>query len=276
MLCCVAWCVVRGPKMQLTVNESDYRRAGDYRRNGGGGGRAANRVGGATTLAAKQQAVVRVPAALELSEEARQEMLLELNKKGWLTDAELAARQAADRPALSWRTKRAWGLMCLMQLSMALTQTMTWPLMPFIEFEFFNHGNPCVTINETDSEGCQHAMALDSKYSGFFFVFSAVCTIVVAPVAGKLSDAYGRKKLLILGQILLWSPWLCLYLWSTPMHLTLWGYFLGAKGSCVPGVVGPLFGACTRTVSSAFDSCKTSDKRCLQMSRTFSRRSGAR
>jgi hypothetical protein len=41
------------------------------------------------------------------------------------------------------------------QFLMALAVVTTWPLMPFIEFRFFNDDHPCVTGSDTGGEHCQ-------------------------------------------------------------------------------------------------------------------------
>jgi MFS family permease len=136
----------------------------------------------------------------------------------------------ASLPPLHASQKWQWGMLVLCQLLMAFTFVSTWPLMPFIEFEFFNSNQPCVTANETATDGCQHAMALDSRWTGECSFVSQLAAFLLSPVVGKASDAIGRRPCLLALQLMLWAPWAALWFWSRS-GLTLWLYFGLAKAS---------------------------------------------
>eukprot|EP01047_Picozoa_sp_COSAG01_P064291 COSAG01_NODE_8481_length_2771_cov_1.532186_5_plen_122_part_00 len=63
--------------------------------------------------------------------------------------------QVLGLPPLPAPLARKWVMAVVAQFLMALAVVTTWPLMPFIEFRFFNDDHPCVTGSETGGDDCQ-------------------------------------------------------------------------------------------------------------------------
>jgi hypothetical protein len=63
--------------------------------------------------------------------------------------------QVLGLPPLPAPLARKWVMAVVAQFLMALAVVTTWPLMPFIEFRFFNDDHPCVTGSDTGGEHCQ-------------------------------------------------------------------------------------------------------------------------
>jgi MFS family permease len=140
-------------------------------------------------------------------------------------------------PPLSRDQKVKWFLLVLLQLLGTLAGTIPGPLMIYLQSAYFNDGHPCISKTETDTLGCKNALSTISFVSGWFQAGSGLLAFFLSPAIGKLSDSFGRRKILLvcfsynllgngvlfLGQTPLMdkAPWLWIYFGLNVVNL--WG-----------------------------------------------------
>lgn len=116
-------------------------------------------------------------------------------------------------------------LICLILFCDVMSGNMCNAILPDLLKQFFNHGNSCTSEEDSDSPECKSAANKVQFYQAIFNSLNFFFAFLGAPIAGSISDSYGRRRSLIVSQILSQLPFtfICLYL-ST--GLSLWFYFV--------------------------------------------------
>ena len=112
-------------------------------------------------------------------------------------DEKVEEEPRALRP-LTYDQKRAWAVILILSFIGSISWKIPEPLMIYLQSSYFNHGEPCISRNQTDSPGCKEALSTISFVSGWFSVLSGVLAFFLSPVIGKLSDSFGRRNVLLL------------------------------------------------------------------------------
>jgi hypothetical protein len=138
-----------------------------------------------------------------------------------------SGKSAADGglPPLSRDQKVKWGLIMLLSLIGTIGWNLPGPLMIYLQSAYFNDGKPCITRNQTDTAGCKEALSTIAFVSGWFQAGSGLLAFILSPVIGKLSDTYGRRRILIFCYLYSSLSNIVLFLGQTPVmsHLPwLW------------------------------------------------------
>ena len=131
-------------------------------------------------------------------------------------------------PPLSRDQKLKWALIALLSLIGTIGWNLPGPLMIYLQSAYFNDGKPCITRNETNTAGCKEALSTISFVSGWFQAGAGVLAFILSPVIGKLSDTYGRRRILVICYFYSSLSNIVLFLGQTPVmsHLPwLWIYY---------------------------------------------------
>ena len=136
-----------------------------------------------------------------------------------------------ERRPLTFEQKFNWFLIMFLSLLGTMAWQIPGPLMIYLQSEFFNkdpvHG-ACISRAQTDTPGCKQALSTISLVSGFFSTGSGILAFFLSPVIGKLSDTYGRRRILLLCYFYSVLSNAVLFLGQTPImsHLPwLWIYY---------------------------------------------------
>lgn len=146
----------------------------------------------------------------------------------YLKDQSAKAETEGGLPPLSRDQKLKWFLIMFLSLIMTIGYNLPGPLMIYLQSQYFNDGKPCISRNQTDTPGCKEALSTIAFVSGWFQALSGLLSFVLSPVIGKLSDTYGRRRILILCYAYSSMSNITLFLGQTPVmsHLPwLWIYY---------------------------------------------------
>ena len=120
-------------------------------------------------------------------------------------------------PPLSFEQKWKWALIVVMSLISCIASKVPQPVQIYIDQSYFNHMEPCITKAQAKTEGCHEALTQLTFYGGWFQSAHGFLAFYMSPVMGRLSDAYGRKRVWIWCGILDLIPATIMFLAQTPV-----------------------------------------------------------
>jgi len=91
------------------------------------------------------------------------------------------------------------------------------PVQIYIDNSYFNDHHPCITKAQTHTPGCKEALTELTFYGGWFQSAHGFLAFYMSPVMGRLSDAYGRKRVWIWCGVLDLIPAAIMFLAQTPV-----------------------------------------------------------
>ena len=108
-------------------------------------------------------------------------------------------------------------LIIVMSYLSVIARKVPQPVQIYIDNSYFNDGHPCITKEQTHSEGCKEALTLLTFYGGWFQSGHGFLSFYMSPIMGRLSDAYGRKRVWIWCGCLELIPTIIMFLAQTPV-----------------------------------------------------------
>ena len=173
-------------------------------------------------------------------------------------------RDASARPEREQQIDKSvlyrWVLILLLQTCNALGFITVSPIMPFVQMQFFNKdppNGPCKTDAQTDSPGCkarllsrrlpsalrlprsacspahnacgagQAALVEWSRVTMWWGVAYGGLAFLFSPIVGRMSDAFGRRPLMIFSMVIIIQQ--NIFLWlsgATNGRVSLWYYWI--------------------------------------------------
>jgi len=106
----------------------------------------------------------------------------------------LEARTGVPTDAL-----KKFGILALLQALLAIAFMMSMPLAVFAQAQYFNSNRGCIGRMGTDD--CSAAMSRVASVQTLTQLVQATASFLLAPVAGRMSDAFGRRGVTILALI---------------------------------------------------------------------------
>ena len=101
------------------------------------------------------------------------------------------------------RCSKGWPAFWLVVVCGTASTVINGLVLPAFSTAFFNGGtNPCVGTNPPpDPDACKKALAKAETIGSNFTLLGAICMFVMSPGIALLCDRYGRKPVLIFGQV---------------------------------------------------------------------------
>lgn len=107
-----------------------------------------------------------------------------------------------EQPEQRGRCSKGWPAFWLVVVCGTASTVINDLVLPAFSTAFFNGGSdPCIGEEGHASAACKEALQKAERIGGNFTVLGAVCIFFTSPNIALLCDRFGRKPLLIFGQV---------------------------------------------------------------------------